>query len=233
MTSQFKSHAPALKVLLATSLLGFGISANASLTVTSVIGGAPAGVNFVNFNNLDLGNAGGTSNNVGVSMNGTAQVVQGSVPEQYAAPYISNTNGLLFGDNTVSGPDSTKYLTTGYGGSITFNMPEPQRYFGILWGSVDPQNTLTFFALDGSTIGTLTGTDITSTANGDRGALGTYYVNITSSQSFSKVVASGTTFEMDNLAYNATIPVPEASTYAMLLAGLGVLGVINRRRKAA
>ena len=233
--SSLRTHT--LRLIGCTLLACTASLANASLTVTSVVGGVATGVKYVNFDNLNLGTAGGTSNGITVSVTGTAKVVQGSVARQYAAPYISNSNAVLFGDNTVSGPDSTKYLSTGHKGSITFEMPEPELYLGLLWGSVDPENTLTFYDANGNNIGSITGTDITSSANGDQGAQGTYYVNITSSQSFSKVVATanGQVFEMDNLAYNATVPVPvpEASTYAMLLAGLGLLGVISRRRKAA
>jgi hypothetical protein len=39
----------------------------------------------------------------------------------------------------------------------------------------------------------------------------------------------GTHFAMDNLTINA--PVPEPETYAMLMAGLGVMGFVARRRK--
>jgi hypothetical protein len=36
---------------------------------------------------------------------------------------------------------------------------------------------------------------------------------------------------LDNVSVTAVSPVPEAETYAMLLAGLGVLGVASRRRR--
>lgn len=39
---------------------------------------------------------------------------------------------------------------------------------------------------------------------------------------------AGTAFVMDNLTLT---PVPEAETYAMLLAGLGIMGVVARRRR--
>lgn len=43
---------------------------------------------------------------------------------------------------------------------------------------------------------------------------------------------SGAHFALDNLTVNAVSAVPEAETYAMLLAGLGVMGAVARRRKA-
>jgi hypothetical protein len=36
-----------------------------------------------------------------------------------------------------------------------------------------------------------------------------------------------------NVSYSLTAPIPEADTYAMLLAGLGVMGAVARRRKAS
>lgn len=42
----------------------------------------------------------------------------------------------------------------------------------------------------------------------------------------------GTQFTMDNLTVNATAPVPEPETYALLLAGMGLVGAAARRRKA-
>ncbi len=45
--------------------------------------------------------------------------------------------------------------------------------------------------------------------------------------------ANYTEHAQDQLYYYVTSPVPEAETYAMLLAGLGVMGAIVRRRKAA
>lgn len=43
----------------------------------------------------------------------------------------------------------------------------------------------------------------------------------------------GTQFTMDNLTVNATAPVPEPETYALLLAGMGLVGAAARRRKTA
>lgn len=42
----------------------------------------------------------------------------------------------------------------------------------------------------------------------------------------------GTQFTLDNLTVNATAPVPEPETYALLLAGMGLVGAAVRRRKA-
>ena len=219
--------------VLALGLAAISPVAQAGITYTEAVGGAPSGVgiNYVNFDNISLGSAGGTSNNVGVSFSGTGQAVQGSASGLYAAPYLSNNNGSLFGDNS-NGQDTTTYLSTGIG-SVTLSMPGQEHYVGLLWGSVDTYNSLSLY--NGSTlIGTITGSDVTGSANGDQGMNGTYYVNINSTESFNKVVASSTSyaFEFDNVAYSASA-VPEPSSFVLALVGLmGVAGYKQIRRKS-
>ena len=139
--------------------------------------------------------------------------MQGSQSGVYAAPYLSNGNGTLFGDPN-NGPDATTYLTTGIG-SVTLTLPGEEMYLGLLWGSVDNYNTLSLY--NGATlIGSVTGTDVTASANGDQGEFGTFYVNINSTQSFDTVVATSSSyaFEFDNVAFNPTA-VPEPSTFIL------------------
>ena len=203
--------------------------ARAGLIVNASVGGAPTGVNYSNFDSLPPGGAGGSSNGIGVSFTGSGQAVQGSSSDLYAAPYLSNGNGTLFGDPT-NGPDATTYLSTGIG-TVTLTMPGQEKYLGLLWGSVDSYNSLTFY--DGSTVvGTVTGTDVTAGASGDQGVNGTYYVNITSSQSFDRVVASSTqyAFEFDNVAYNSSA-VPEPSSFVLALAGMAGAATCWRVRR--
>ncbi len=228
LPSRLKSIAIAGAAALAISLTAG--TAQAALVVNALVGGAPTGVNYVNFDNLPLGSAAGTSGGVSVSFNPDGQVVQGASAGTYAAPFISNSNGLLFGDPTVSGADTTKYLSTGLG-SVSLVFPVLETYLGLLWGSVDDYNSLSFY--NGATlVGALTGLDVTASADGDQGVNGTYYVNILSTLAFDRVVASSTgyAFEFDNVAYNPTNPVPEPISLGLL--GLGVIGLgLMRRRK--
>jgi hypothetical protein len=166
------------------------------------------------------------SNGITVSFTGDAQAVKGSVPNFYAAPFLSNNNGTLFGDPN-NGPDTTTYLSTGTG-SVILTMPGEEKYVGLLWGSVDSYNTLSLY--DGATlVGSITGTNVTAAANGNQGASGTFYVNITSTESFNRVVATSTqnAFELDNVAYNPT-GVPEPSS--LILALVGLAGVVAGKR---
>ena len=210
-------------------------SASALLSFSAAVGGAPTGVSYVNFDNLALGNAGGVSGNVTVTfLSGDGQVVNGAIPGIAAPPFISNSNGSPFGDATVSGPDTTNYVTAGIG-SVEFDFGGPQLYLGLLWGSVDDYNTLEFF--DGNTlVGTITGSDITGSPDGDQGVNGTYYVNINSTLAFTRVVATSTdqyTFELDNMAFDEDRQdpvIPEPASIALLGLGLTGLGVIRRKR---
>ena len=217
--------------------------ANATLTYSGSVGGAPTGVSKINFDDLPLGIAGGpttiigSASTVGVSFQPDGQTVTGAMSGQYAAPFLSGNNGNGFaagGGNQANGVDATKYLTTGVGQAIlTFSTP--QQYLGLLWGSIDQYNTLEFRDSANNVVGTLTGGQVLLGANGNQGQNGTLYVNINSDVAFSKVIAKSTSyaFEFDNVAFNTT-PVPEPSTYlagAMLALPVVVQGVRRMRNR--
>jgi hypothetical protein len=241
---------PALAIMaMAAALLASG-PAQATLIATGSIGGAPAGVNYINFNDLPAGSAGGTSTNlpnsltpgsVTVSFQSDAAAVTGSLFNIYAAPFFSGGDDLFFDSPpTTFGADPTQYLTSGSifsfpgaGARITFS--GLQQYVGLVWGSVDFYNTLQFF--NGSTlVGTLTGSDVLAFPTGDQGANGTVYVNVNSTLPFDSILATSRqyAFEFDNLAYNTTqvvtSPVPEPPTLLLLGSAIMALGVFWRRR---
>ena len=141
-------------------------------------------------------------------------------------------NGALFGDNENNVADSTTYLTTGTG-TVTLNLPGQEMYIGLLWGSVDTYNTLTFFE-NGNSVGSITGSQVLNSPTGDQGVNGTVYVNINSSMQFNSVQASSSSnaFEFDNVAFNATpVMVPEPSTFVVAVVGaLGMIGYGWRRK---
>ncbi len=218
---------------LALGLACMSPATHATLTINSVVGGVPSGAaSYVNFDNLPLGSTGGASGGITVSFTSPGQTVQGNAANAYAAPFLSNNNGLLFGDPT-NGPNTTHYLSTG-NGTVNLALPNAEKYFGLLWGSVDAYNTLEFFDAMNSSVGTITGSQVSALANGDQGASGTYYVNINSDVAFTKVVASSSAFafEFDNVAINPeALQVPEPASMALFR--LGLFGLGFTRRKAA
>lgn len=224
-------------------------TANATLSITSVNGGAPNGVVLDNLDWLTTNGADAAPNTTGglspqsgmsISFSPDGGAVQGNVSSINAAPFLSGNNGDGFGNplyitNQPNGQDTTVYVTAGgiQGSSATFILPDDELYFGLLWGSVDTYNTLEFF--DGNTlVGSITGSDVNAFANGDQGAAGTFYVNINSDTPFNRVVASSSqhAFEIDNISFNQTIPSPEPLTLSLFGAGLAGLGLVRRRRKA-
>ncbi len=233
------------------SLAIFGLLASGSLlsaaSINATVGGAPAGAYYLNFDDLPLGSTAGATTNgpngsASIVISPDGKVVTGSVSGVYAAPYLSNTNGLLFGDATGVGQDTTKYLTTGSisaNGSVEISFSTAMQYFGLLWGSVDDYNTLEFY--DGTTlVNRFTGLDVTASADGDQGEYGTFYVNIITDGGFNRVVATsaGYAFEFDNVSYSELPldangqPVPDGGmTLAMLGVSLSGLAWFRRKTK--
>ena len=230
----FRKHFAAI-IALASCFAGSGQAAP-TLSVSSMVGGGPAGNVFENLNELALGQAGGVTNaGVAVTFSGNAAVVAGSSANFYAAPVLSNGDGAAFGD--ADGADASRYISTGSNGAsagaaVTFTLPTAETYFGLAWGSVDSYDTLAFY--DGATlIEAITGSDVLGSANGDESAAGTAYVNITSSVAFTTIVASSSqyAFELDDLSFNSPAArVPEPTTLAVLGMGLAGFGFAKRHR---
>jgi hypothetical protein len=235
----------AKRFLTASAVVGMltiGQAADA-LTIFASVGGAPTGVNLLNFDDLVLGSGSpqgtnGPSGAATVVFTPNGQAVQGSAAGLYAAPFLSGGNGTGFGpggSNQANGADATIYLTSGSTGAfvnaaVELQFAAPQLYLGLLWGSVDNYNTLRFY--NGATlVDTVTGVDVLASPNGDQGVNGTVYVNINTTGAFNRVVATSSqfAFEFDNVAYSAS-PVPDGGTTLMLLGlALGGLGLVRSR----
>lgn len=150
-------------------------------------------------------------------------VVTGSSGGQFASPPDDATAYFTVGGSVPNAPSP---------GAVTFGFLAS--YFGFYGGSPDTYNGLQFF--NGETlVKTITGAEIANPipANGDQSK--GYYFNITatnSSEYFDSVhfLSSSAAFETDNHAVLAAVPEPE--TYAMMMAGLSVMGFVARRRKS-
>lgn len=121
-------------------------------------------------------------------------------------------------------------------GSATYDFGAPQSAFSILWGTIDPDNSLSFNDPDGNLIGTIVGADLISDVNKD--ALGPDYdynvglqtvdITVFPSVPFEQAVIAGgastLTFEYSNIIVTA---VPEPA--ALCLVGVPVAICLLRR----
>jgi hypothetical protein len=121
--------------------------------------------------------------------------------------------------------DSWLSINTGQTSTLSFAAAS---YVGFLWGSIDTYNTVRFYN-GASLLDTFTGSSLPP-ASGFQGQA-TYFGYNAASITSVQFSSSGTAFEVDNVSITPA-PVPEPETYALMLAGLGAVGFIARRRRA-
>ena len=198
------------KILLAAAALCAAMGANAQVSGVAV--GSSSGT-FLQLSSAGL--SGGT----------VASLTGGTVYTQ-DQPFADIPKGGVFGGNflaagpTSGAPATLSFLNGGVG------------FISFLWGSPDVYNKLTVTSTGGLTQ-LFDSTNITfASTNGNQAY--SQYVQFTglngakiTSLSFNNV-PSQDAFESAN--YSIT-PVPEPETYALLLAGLGAVAFVARRRR--
>jgi hypothetical protein len=165
-----------------------------------------------------------------LTLSGNAYLLTGSTA-QGSTPYFYGSTASYFGEavDPINGFDASQYVAVNIGGSATLSFSTPQTQFGLLWGSVDPGNALTFYDNHNNIVGSISGSTFGSAIWSFNG-WNTIYVNLTSLVPFSSVVATTTSpgaFEFDDVAY---APVPEPTSGCLFGAGLCVLGFRTIRR---
>ena len=157
---------------------------------------------------------------------GNFNIVQGSMTGVYAAPL----------------GDTTHYLAVpglGSAGTATLVLNQSYRSLSFYWGSIDAYNSVTYLTAGGVSLGTFTGANIPGAPDdGSQGnALNNRRVNWDfGADSVKSIIFTSTSnsFELDNIAgavANQTSPTPEPTTWAMLLTGIGMVGVSMRARR--
>ena len=140
-------------------------------------------------------------------------------------PFADIPKGAIAGGNFLSaGPTTTQDSTIQFDSGLS--------YVSFLWGSPDLYNALTVKTTAGDVPFTVSDLNF-SVTNGDQSF--STYVQFTANAGvaikglvFSNV-PSVDAFEVAN--FNVTAAVPEPETYVLMLAGLGAVGFMNRRRR--
>jgi hypothetical protein len=223
------------KVLLCTAIASaiVGVTAQAQAAVTMTIVNnaldgylaAPQLTIADDFQSTPVGPspAGATRPN-GATLIGDYQIVAGNVGSQYALiePAVVGNQYLSIPLTTGSAAGGSTFLA-----SYTFSSNIYE--VGFFWGTPDSHNTVTLY--DGANlVGSVSGGTFGLGGGGSSGE--GRYVNLSAfGATFNKITfqtAAAYSGEFDNIAINA---VPEPGEWAMMIAGLGVVSLIARRRK--
>jgi hypothetical protein len=145
----------------------------------------------------------------------------------------SDGNGAII---PLSDSQGSNYLTVKGGGTANIGLPTATSGFAFEWGSLDTYNTLTINLAGGSSIVLVPGQNQLSSSPGNGNQFlpntnGTLRIFGDAGEVFTglKLQSSGNSMEIDNLAIKGAVP--EASTWAMMIFGLGAVGTAMRRKR--
>lgn len=156
--------------------------------------------------------------------------------------------GLIQDTSNSSGAepagDTTAYLSANPGDPAELMSASGFRKVSLYWGSIDGYNTITLLGKDGKSIQSFTGLQVFAPANGNQSVGSTNRrVTFTTSGLTSAIYglefqSTSPAFEVDNIAFMSPVrdckpigSVPEPSTWAMMIGGLGLVGSSLRRSK--
>ena len=143
-------------------------------------------------------NFGSSTDGGTITSSGGAGVYRGVTSSAWAPSTTETAN-----DATASNDITTDYLAATQGCTVTISFDSTQEYFGMLWGSVNSGNTLTFY--NGSTVvATITADELVSTYGATY--QDNYYAAINIAGGYTKVMASSTSggFEFTDVGYAST-----------------------------
>jgi hypothetical protein len=148
-----------------------------------------------------------------------------------------NFSSLVTGDTSQTAEpgfsDGSRYLGVTAGGNATLQSTMGYSLVSFFLGSIDTFNGVQILSTTGAVIAQFTGSDFVIPANGDQDLPSTNRrVTYTTSAGDTLIggirfTSGGNATEVDNVVF----AVPEPSTWAMMLAGFGMIGLAMRSRR--
>ena len=170
--------------------------------------------------------AGGTVETFDAAPSGThSSITLGNVTYSVEPGALLTIGTDFIGSFNTTGIQSLYNTYASYAfGELTMSFSSPVNAFGFNWGAADTTWTLTAYDSGSSILGTFALPATGGSNAGEFYGLGGF----SSAISYATIIGDRTDYVfVDNLI----TAVPEPETYAMLLAGLGLLGFMARRRK--